>query len=42
MESNEEQTMKIIAWVSIEQDGSAVVQYNPVYDLKEWLAVWNS
>jgi hypothetical protein len=42
MESNEEQTMTIIAWVSIEQDGSAVVQYNPVYDLKEWLAVWNS
>jgi len=39
---NEEQTMTIIAWVSIEQEGSAVVQYNPVYDLKEWLAVWNS
>jgi hypothetical protein len=34
--------MKIIAWISIETNGSAVVQYSPVYDLKDWIALWKS
>lgn len=29
--------MTIIAWISIEVEDSGVVEYQPVYDMKEWI-----
>lgn len=29
--------MKIIGWITIHLEGSAVSEYSPVYDMKEWI-----
>lgn len=29
--------VKIIGWITIYLEGSAVAEYSPVYDMKEWI-----